>query len=67
MSLRRRSACLGGTNRGDEEAEKDGESKGKLATKSERLLFVSAPLEVYRDAEDDEEDSVEKSLENETN
>lgn len=67
MSLRHSSARSTGTDRGDEEAEKDRESKGKLATKGERLLLVPAPLEVYRDAEDDEEDSVEESLENETN
>ena len=47
MSLRRCGAVSAGTtDRGDKEADEGG--------KSERILSVSAPLEVYRDAKDEE-------------
>jgi len=52
---------------GDKEAEEDGERKDKFIAKGERFLSVTAPLEAGGDAEDDEEDSVEKCLEDETN
>jgi len=56
-----------GTDRCDKKAEEDGESKDKFVANGERLYFVSAPLEVDRDGEDDEEDPEKESLENETN
>ena len=67
VSLRRR--CEGhfeGADRSDKEAENDRESKDKFVSKGESLQFVPGPLEVDRDAEDDEEDAVEEGLENET-
>jgi len=62
-----RAISAGTTNRGDKEAQEDGKSKGKFVSKSERFLFVPAPLEVGRDAKDDEKYSVEEGLEDETN
>ena len=56
-----------GTDRGDKEIEEDGERKDEFVAKRERFPSVSAPLETGRNAEGDEEDSVEKSLKNETN
>ena len=55
------------TYRGDKKAEEEGESRDKFVAKSERLLSVSTPLEVDRNAEDDEERSIEESLKNEAN
>lgn len=67
MRLWRYEAHPGGTDRGDKEAEEDGERKDKFVAKSERLPFVSAPLETGRNAKRDEENTVEKGLKNETN
>ena len=54
-----------GTNHGDKETEEDRERKYKFVAKSERRFPIFAPLEVCRDAEDDEEYSVEECLERE--
>ena len=54
-----------GTNHGDKETEEDGERKYKFVAKSERRFPIFAPLEVCRDAEDDEEYSIEECLERE--
>ena len=66
MSSRRRLAHSVGTDRGGEEADEDGESENKSIANAERFLSIATPLEVDSDTEDDEEDSVEEGLENET-
>lgn len=66
MSSRRRLAHSVGTDRSGEEADEDGESENKSITNAERFLSIATPLEVDSDTEDDEEDSVEEGLENET-
>lgn len=67
VSSGRHGVFSAGTYCGDKETEEDGKSKDKLVAKGERLLSVPAPLEAGGDAEDDEEDSVEERLEDETN
>lgn len=55
-----------GTDYGDEEEEENRKRKGKFVSKSDRSSSVPAPLDVDRNAEDDEEYSVKESLEDET-
>jgi hypothetical protein len=52
-----------GTNHGNNKAEEDGEYEREFVAKSERYFPISAPLEVGRDAENDNEGSVEECLE----
>lgn len=66
MSLRPRLTHSVGTDRSGEEADEDGESENKFIANAERLLSIATPLEVDSDTKDDEEDSVEEGLENET-
>lgn len=53
-----------GTDRGDEKAEQDRESKDKLVPRSKGFLLASRPLQIDGNAEDDEKDTEEERLKN---